>query len=544
MLRRGPTLFFLLLSLLVAGGCWVWRRSTPWARAQRALDRGEAADAALIAGGALAGRTWPRNREQLLRELLVESQLKLGALENAEKECRILHEKFPQDPSGALGLGILNLAFDRLSFAADYLEEARRLAPGDFRTILILANVRLAQNDYPRATEILEEGLKLFPARSELLELYGDLAFDQGYFQKALARYGTVLRSVPEDRDTLFKITRAHLAAGDNESAEASIRRLRRAPEDIEADLLLAGVRAQQGRRAEAEDLCARAYQGDHNRFQAGFSLAYWLGIRGEEERSEAILSEINRRLPPLRSNADWSEPQDWDSVARNFQGRLYARGLQRDYEMARAQLDLHCHRAVDAGAHARRALDLDSNDAGVLLLLADIARRRGDNKDRLRWIDRTVELYREHPGALLSRGWAYLDLGRVSDAVVDAKLVSDAYPRLASAQALLSRAFLLIGRASEAVDVAERAVGLNGGDVDAQLALGLSRSAEGKNNEAEKCFLKALEIDPFSAEARADYAWFLRGQKRLDEAKKQWMEASHLEPSVFPALGLSKIKR
>jgi tetratricopeptide (TPR) repeat protein len=188
--------------------------------------------------------------------------------------------------------------------------------------------------------------------------------------------------------------------------------------------------------------------------------------------------------------------------------------------------------------------LDLDSNDAGILLLLADIARRRGDNKDRLRWIDRTVELYREHPGALLSRGWAYLDLGRVSDAVVDAKLVSDAYPRLASAQALLSRAFLLIGRASEAVDVAERAVGLNGGDVDAQLALGLSRSAEGKNNEAEKCFLKALEIDPFSAEARADYAWFLRGQKRLDEAKKQWMEASHLEPSVFPALGLSKIKR
>ena len=290
--------------------------------------------------------------------------------------------------------------------------------------------------------------------------------------------------------------------------------------------------------------MCERIYQGDHTRFQAGFSVTYWLGLGGAEERADAILSEINRRLTPLRSNADWSVPQDWDSVSRNFQGRQYARSVQRDYEVARAQLDLHCHRAADAGIHARRALDLDSTDAGVLLLLADIARRRGDAKDRLRWIDRTVELYREHPGALLARGWAYLDIGRVSDAVVDAKLVSDAYPRLASAQALLSRAYLLIGRSDEAVVVAGQAVGLNGGDVDAQLALGLSQAAQKNATAAETCFLKALEIDPFSAEARADYARFLSSQNRPEESRKQWSEASRLEPSVFPSPGLPKIKR
>lgn len=530
--------------VFLCGSLWFWFQSRPWARAQRALDRGEAAEAVEITTEALAELSWPPSREESLREILVESHLKLGGLENAEKECRLLHQKFPRNPAGALGLGILNLAFDRLSFSAEYLEEARRLSPRDFRPIFILANVRLAQNDFPRTAALVEEGLKIFPNRPELLELSGDLAFDQGLFQKALARYGTVLRAAPGDRDTFFKITRAHLAAGDAEAAEASIRRLRRNPEDPEADLLLVGVRAQEGRRGEAESLCARVYQGDHNRFQAGFSLAYWLGLRGEEERAEAILSEINRRLPPLRSNADWNDPQDWDSVSRNFRGRLYARSVQRDYEMARAQLDLHAHRAVDAGIHARRALDLDSTDAGVLLLLADIARRRGDSKDRLRWIDRTVELYREHPGALLARGWAYLDMGRVSDAVVDAKLVSDAYPRLASAQALLSRAYLLIGRSDEASVVAGQAVALNGGDVDAQLALGLSRAASQNAAGAEKCFLKALEIDPFSAEARADYAWFLKRQNRLTEAKKQWLEASHLEPNVFPPLGLPKIKR
>lgn len=529
---------------VLGGSIWFWFQSTPWARAQRALDRGAADEASEIATEALAGRSWPPPREESLREILVEAHLKLGGLENAERECRILHQKFPQNPAGALGLGILNLAFDRLSFSAEYLEEARRLSPRDFRPTFILANVRLAQSDFPKTALLLEDGLKLFPNRPELLELSGDLAFDQGLFQKALARYGSVLRAAPEDRDTLFKITRAHLAAGNIDAAETSIRRLRRSPEDPEADFLLVGVRAQQGRRDQAEGLCARVYQGDHNRFQAGFSLAYWLGLRGEEERAEAILSEINRRLPPLRSNADWSVPQDWDSVSRNFQGRQYARSVQRDYEVARAQLDLHCHRAADAGIHARRALDLDSTDAGVLLLLADIARRRGNAKDRLRWIDRTVELYREHPGALLARGWAYLDIGRVSDAVVDAKLVSDAYPRLASAQALLSRAYLLIGRSDEAVVVAGQAVGLNGGDVDAQLALGLSQAAQKNATAAETCFLKALEIDPFSAEARADYARFLSSQNRPEESRKQWSEASRLEPSVFPSPGLPKIKR
>ncbi len=522
---------------LSIAGVWGWTRSTPWAKARRFLAEGDASGAVEVLTSALEKKPCPAKDEEVIREILTQAFLLKGAVDNAEQESRALREKFPGNFSAALWLGVIDVARDRLNFAAEYLEAARAIDPSDLRPYLLLADIHQSRWDAAAALKILNAGLIRFPDQPDLVESLGDLAFLQGRFQEALARYDDVLRAVPEDRDTRIKLINGLINSGDLRTAEVNLDKIRlSSAEDDRIEMAQANILALQGRWTEAVAVCERSYRKDNNRQSAGISWALWLAERGRMKEAEAILADIENRLPPLRPEGvlGGGQPVDFAALLNTYAYRKAARSLHRDYDLARVRLALLAGRLSDAGNSARRALSRDTESFEVMLVLSNLARLRGETADRLKWLERAVTLYKEHPGTLLARGWANLDLGRTSDAIVDARMVADAYPRLSTAQALLSRAYLMIGRAKEAASIAEHSVSLNEGDPEAHLALALAEEAGGKAEAVESEFKRAIELNLFSAESRAAYGKFLKKRGRSREAAIQLAEAARLEPSVY----------
>jgi Flp pilus assembly protein TadD len=85
-----------------------------------------------------------------------------------------------------LGWAQLTLLRDKVNFAIDYLEEARKLRPNDSPPYLILAKVYLSRRDFEKAESVIIQALTLFPTDRSFQELAGELFLFQGRFHDAL----------------------------------------------------------------------------------------------------------------------------------------------------------------------------------------------------------------------------------------------------------------------------------------------------------------------------------------------------------------------
>lgn len=288
--------------VLVCGlGVYWWGRSTPLAKAQRSMDRGEPGECVEILVRALNDDAWPPKKEEAMRELLAKGYWSKGAMDSAEQSMRTLLEKFPHNFFSTMGLGVLNLLRDRGTFGVDYLEEAKQLDPKDIRPYLILGQYYSGVRDHQKAAANISAGLNQFPNNERLAELSGDLLFNQGRYQEALAIYRPLLSDSPMDRDLNLKIARSFLYSGDLKEASKIISSLRPSSgtdEDIE--LLLAQVYYQQGQRKKSGEIAERLYKEDNRRLNSGMIWAISLAEAERLDDADNLLSTIGEKLLPL----------------------------------------------------------------------------------------------------------------------------------------------------------------------------------------------------------------------------------------------------
>ncbi len=525
--------FGLIVILFAILGAWWWSRSTPWARAQRALEHARPGEAVEIVVEALESKSWSPEREEALRELLAKGYLGKGALGPAEKEMRTLREKFPNNFLAALGLGIINVVNDRTIFAIEYLEEAKRLNPKEFLPYELLGHLLGERQDYVKADTVLSEGLAKFPGNDRLLELKADLLSDQGRYQAALAQYHPLVKASPKDQALRQKMAYAFLFSGELESASQILSDLRPlSGTDESLELLLARIRTAQGRRNEADAIAERLFREDNARVDAGMAWAVSLGARGRQEEAEKVLATISNRIVPLGGGdlISWSG-ETLNSMERLQTIRRAARAQHVLLAESKAFLAEFAGRYSEAVGHLENAMKLDHGRFVTFSHMAELARLKNEPEVRLQWANRAMSIYKDHPAALLLRAQALLSLRRTPDAILDARAVADAYPNLALAQALLARAWLIQKNPAAALAVADRALRLNAGSCEAQLVWALAQSALGRDREAETAFRRAIEIDPRYAEARHEWGLRLKAQGRLQEATVQLKEAARLEP-------------
>lgn len=528
--------FGLIIVVFAAMGVWWWSRSSPWDKAQRAIDRGEPGEAVEILVDALESKSWPPQKEEAMRELLAKGYWNKGVMDSAEGAYRELRDKFPKNFQAAMGLGALNIIRDRGSFGVEYLEDAKRLDPKDVRPYLLLGNYFADIRDYPQAQLNLANGLVRFPNDDRLAMLAGDLLFNQGRYQEALAKYQPLFSSTPADRNLRIKIAKAFLFSGDLEKASeifSSLRPSSGTDEIIES--YLAQILFLQGRRRESSAVFERLYREDNQRVGSGLAWALSLAKENQLEEAEKIMGTIGEKLLPLGGGVAMPVVGvSFNDLERIQSLRMAAKNQNILYLQTKAVISEISGRYAEAEQFLNRAFNIDSGDFYVMAELSELARLKNETGERIRWANRAVEKYKEHPAALLMRAKIYLDIRRTPDAILDAKQVSDSYPRLSYAQALLSKAWMIQKNLTAALSAAEKAVQLNPGEPEALLALAMSKAALGRDDEANSAFRKALDTNPRFAEARFEWGRWLKSKGRQKEAAIQFSEAAILEPNVF----------
>lgn len=88
------------------------------------------------------------------------------------------------------------------------------------------------------------------------------------------------------------------------------------------------------------------------------------------------------------------------------------------------------------------------------------------------------------------------------------------------------ARTYLESGRPELAANEFKKAIALNDKDYFAYKGLGLAYARLGKPGDAEKVLRKCLDINPDFADARNDLGAVLATQKRMEEARKEWLAA------------------
>ncbi len=272
----------------------------------------------------------------------------------------------------------------------------------------------------------------------------------------------------------------------------------------------LAEMCRQAGRLAEAEAAGRRAVAIDHMLVGAWNNLGIVLQEAGKLEESLTCLEQVVALKP------DFAEAQNNLGNTLKRLGRLAeARGR---YEIALSLAPTYAEAlsnlanlATDMGdpaqglVLARKALEVNPRLAEAYINAAAAELSRGRDEDALRWIDKLLAFFPQHPGALGVRTVPLRHLERLDEALETARRAVTMAP--GNGEALLAMAEVLqaLGRTAEALAGYDRAIAAPGLAVEKALVnKAVCLMEAGDKQAAQAGFELALERFPNSVSA-----WF-----------------------------------
>jgi tetratricopeptide (TPR) repeat protein len=150
--------------------------------------------------------------------------------------------------------------------------------------------------------------------------------------------------------------------------------------------------------------------------------------------------------------------------------------------------------------------------------------------RDELRRLDRSA-------ASLLERGVQLEEAGRLEDAISATKRALQLDPRLMQAHVNLIILYGRVGNFRNAEEQYREALKLNPEKYpDAYYNHGVLLLKEGRLDEAQAAFVKALEINPSYASARNDLGYLLERQGNLDAAAAEYRKAVEEQPDFRKA--------
>lgn len=182
-----------------------------------------------------------------------------------------------------------------------------------------------------------------------------------------------------------------------------------------------------------------------------------------------------------------------------------------------------------------RRALEFDPDNPDVLSKLGRVLRTLGRTEEALEFFQRYQNLVPGDFQGLAQIGSCLSDLGRFAEAEPFLRRALEGGPDALTHYnlgTLLSRT----GRFEEAVDEYERAIGLDGSDVDARGNLAVVLVRQGKLDRAGRELTQILDLDPDNAAARTNLGLVLAEQGHVDRAAREFQEALRIDPQQSQA--------
>lgn len=220
---------------------------------------------------------------------------------------------------------------------------ARHLNQSDVEIQILLARIHIAENDNPRAAQILT-GLERADPRNTRLQLArAELAVSEYNYLEAVRIYQSVLSKDGNDIVALLGLALLREEQGDLDAAERLIARARdRAPQRLAAYFLSARHyqrRAQYDRAQRYVDVALRIAPGDEPTQVLASEIARARGALDEAQRAiEELISVDNRRAQYWYMHGSiLTEQAQNEAAIESYQRALL---LQRDHELSRFALE------------------------------------------------------------------------------------------------------------------------------------------------------------------------------------------------------------
>jgi len=187
----------------------------------------------------------------------------------------------------------------------------------------------------------------------------------------------------------------------------------------------------------------------------------------------------------------------------------------------------------VDVGGHARAVERLAPASADAFYLRALLTE---DSKERLRLLDRALDLDPSHLPAIAARADSLLALKDFAGAVAAGERMLAARPRSARGRRALGFIRWSEGDTTRALEEIDRAIALDPDDPISYVVKGRIEREIGRPEEAIADFTHAIEIDPHYVDSFCNRSWILYGLGRRDEAITDARRALDLNPDLLCA--------
>lgn len=467
-------------------------------------------------------------------------------------------------------LGLVYIPYDFLAAAEACFDNARALAPEEYRWVYLAGYLRRIRGDLAAAVPLFERALtlepRLLPARLRL----GRTHLDLGDPRAARQQFAAALELDPQSAAAHEGLGRVAVAEGDRRAAVESFERA------LELQPDASGVRYALGQAyrdlgdldrarealAASGDVVTRVPDPLINPLAELAAGAQFYIVQGGEalddgdfESAAAAFRAAAERDPAsVRAHLGWAYSLERmgdaagaiAALERGVEGAGEAEPDQRADLLAKLG-SLLVAEGDDAAAIRRwqRSLELDGEQPAVHLRLADALARQKRFAEAVEHYDATIRLVPEQAAAVLERrATALINLGRGDEAVADFRRALEAAPDSVRLRRRFAAALEFLGDDDAAAAMRREAARREranmtpgGGAAPSSLTEQAAEQIRGGDLAAAEATLRrALEASPDDPGPRYALASLLGHSDRFDEAIGEFRRVIEMVPRHGPA--------
>jgi len=452
------------------------------------------------------------------------------------------------------------------------LARMREVAPRHPVTLLVDAELALYRGDHIRARDLSQQLLRAFPDDIGILLVAGSAESALGSIVQAAAHFGKALARDPELHLARESLAAGEIRLGQYGKALETIKPLIGRDGATARGLALAGeAYIRSGRPELAEPLFRRAVQlaPDQAKLRAAALSAQLLSDGGGSalaelgelaRQSDGIDAELaiyaaqmSRRNPVAALQAVDAMARKRPQDARVDQMRGEALLLKGDRPAARTafeaalkkdsklfaalaslvQTDLAEGRLKPAEDSLRKLIAAEPQHAEALLLLAEVRQRAGaDVAEMTKLLAEAVAADRRSSAARLRQIGHALERRQFKDAQAAAQDALSALPGDTRILEAAGIAQLRAGAVEQAASTFGQLVAARPDEPGPLLRLAEVYRVQGRNEQAETAYRRAIELQSGRTEAVAAYADFLLAANKADEALRVAVRLKDARPS------------